>query len=432
MSVCNEVMSMTSSSAPSRTEAARVHWNHGDVAALGARPAFEEMLVVGRPNMPERGAFISRVEEMFDSRRLTNLGPMATEFEDHVARIAGAEHGVATCNATIGLELAISALELTGEVIVPSFTFVATVHALWRQNVRPVFCDIDPRTHCLDPVRVQGAITPRTTGILGVSLWGTYAGERELRRIADEHGLRFLLDSAHSFGCAREDGGARALCDAEVFSFHATKCVNSIEGGVIATNDAALAAQLRLMINFGFSGEDRVSHLGTNGKMNEAAAAMGLTSLEARELIFEHNRRNFVVYSDGLLDVPGVTVLRRDAAGRHNFQYVVLEIDEAATGLSRDELVAALRLENVLARRYFHPGCHRMAPYADLMPDAGEGLPVTEALAARVMVLPTGMAVTPEDVALLTGRISSIVLRAPEVRTALREGADPRIDALLP
>ena len=399
------------------------------VALLGDRPAFEEALQVGRPNIPDRSAFLARIDRMLDSKRFTNLGPMVLELEDRIAEVARARHCVATCNGTVGLEIAIRALGMRGEVIVPSFTFVATAHALWGQNVRPVFCDIDPKTHCLDPARVRDAITPETTGILGVSLWGDYAGERELREIADEHCIALLLDSAHSFGCGRERPGARMACHAEVFSLHATKCIHAIEGGAIVTDDDALAERLRLMVNFGFSGEDAVAYLGTNGKMSEASAAMGLTSLEAREGIFEHNRRNLDAYGEGLAGVSGVSVRARPPRDRHNHQYVVCEVHEPAAGLSRNELVSALRLENVVARRYFHPGCHRMEPYASAFPRAGAALPATEAVAERVMVLPSGLSVSRDDVARLTERIASIVRRAPEVRAALETCEDPRMPA---
>lgn len=402
-----------------------------EVALLGSKPAFAEVLQVGRPNIPDRSAFLSRINRMLDNKQLTNFGPMALELENKIAEVAGARHCVATCNGTVGLELAIGALGMQGEVIVPSFTFIATTHALWRQNIRPVFCDVDPETHCLDPRRVREAITSATTGILGVSLWGDYSGEEELRSIADEHGIKLLLDSAHSFGCGRERAGCGIVSDAEVFSLHATKCIHAIEGGAIVTDDDALAKRLRLMVNFGFAGEDTVTYLGTNGKMCEATAAMGLTSIEAKDRIFEQNRMNYLAYMDGLSNVSGIKVRARSPQDRHNFHYVVCEIDSSTAGLTRDELIAALRLENVVARRYFFPGCHRMEPYASLFPNSKKELPVTEAVAGRVMVLPNGLSVSRENVARLTERISSIVYRAPEVRAALKNCKDPRLPSFM-
>ncbi len=395
------------------------------VAILGGPPAFDDWLHVGRPNMPDRQVFMRRMDEVWDSGRLTNLGPMSCEFERRVAEISGRKHCIATCNATVGLELAIDALGMRGDVIVPSFTFIATVHALWRQGIRPVFCDIDPKTHCLDVNAVRGAITSRTTGILGVSLWGNTSAGQELFALARERGLKLLFDSAHAFACG--DAGIPAMNDAEVFSFHATKCIQAFEGGAIITDDDDLARRLRLMINFGFDGEDRVEHLGTNGKMSEPAAAMGLTSLEALDRIIGHNRWNFEAYIDGIEGIPGLSLMRYNTNQRHNFQYVVTELDEERAGLTRDELVAALRLENVMARRYFCPGAHRMRPYAQLFPQAGLSLPVTEAVSKRVMILPTGMSISTADVTRLTSRIASILARGPQVRAALKECRDDRL-----
>lgn len=398
-----------------------------ELAILGGEPAFAETLCVGRPNMPNRAGFLERLDRVLDSGRLTNHGPMVQEFEQRVAVAAGTRHCVATCNATVGLELAVDALGMQGDVIVPAYTFVATVHALWRQGVRPVFCDIDPETHCLDADAVEAAITSRTTGILGVHVWGNNAATRRLEAIAELHGLRLLFDAAHAFGCGDADGPIGSHGDAEVFSFHATKCVHSFEGGAIVTNDTALADRLRLMVNFGFAGEDEVAYLGTNGKMSEACAAMGLTSIDSMAAIVDHNRANYAAYRAGLAGLPGIRVMALDVAGRSNFHYVVIEVDAAAAGLSRDELVAALRLENVLARRYFHPGCHRMQPYAGLFPQAGRTLPVTEQVSARVIVLPTGMSVAAADVQCLTGRIAAMVRQARAVRSALALSDDPRL-----
>lgn len=399
----------------------------GHPALLGGEPAFTQTVHVGRPNMPSRELFLGRIGAMLDSGRLTNLGPMSIEFEEQVASLAGTRFCIATCNATVGLELAISALGMHGEVVVPSFTFVASVHVLWRQGIRPVFCDIDPVTHCVDVESVEAAITSQTTGILGVHLWGNACGIQALEDVARRRGLKLLFDAAHAFGCGTRLRPVGSYGDAEVFSFHATKFVHALEGGAIVTNDADLARRLRLMVNFGFSAEDTVLHLGTNGKMSEASAAMGLTSLESMTDIVEHNRLNYLAYGRGLSAIPGVRLMQRNPALQHNYHYIVAEIDEVACGLTRDEIVATLRLENVVARRYFYPGCHRMTPYAGLFPQAALTLPVTEMIAPRVIVLPTGLAMTEADVDTLTERLAAIVLEAPTVRAVLRTCHDPRL-----
>ena len=401
------------------------------LAILGAPPAFQQTLLVGRPNVPNRDGFMSRIVSMLDSGWLTNHGPMVAEFEARVAQIAKTRHCIAVSNGTAALELAVGALGMRGEVIVPSFTFVATVHALRRQGIRPIFCDVDPETHCLDPDAVAAAITSETSGILAVSLWGNHGARERLHDIARQRHLRLLYDSAHAFGCAPHVGAMADWCDAEVYSFHATKCIQAIEGGAILTHDDLLASKLRLMSNFGFDGEDRVEHLGTNGKMNEAEAAMGLSSLDAMDEIFAHNRENTRIYADHLTDVPGIRLLERQNHQSHNHQYLVVEVDAAEAGLTRDEIVAALRLENVVARRYFHPGAHRAEPYRSQQPRAGANLPVTTALTERVMVLPNGLSIGAQEVELLTERIRTMVTYAPAVREALSRCRDERLGVFL-
>jgi dTDP-4-amino-4,6-dideoxygalactose transaminase len=376
---------------------ARKH-SPADLAALGGAPAFAVPLHVGRPNVGDREAFLARVGDILDRRWFTNNGPCVQEFERRVAALTGTRHCIAVCNATIGLELVVRALGMTGEVIVPSFTFVATAHALQWQGITPVFCDIDPATHNLDPDRVEQLVTPRTSGILGVHVWGRACAVDRLTAIARTRGLKLVFDAAHAFACTHRGVMLGRFGDAEVFSFHATKFLNSFEGGAVTTQDDALAARLRLMRNFGFSGYDEVVHLGTNGKMPEISAAMGLTSLEGLDELVAVNVRNHRGYREGLRDVPGLAVLEYEASERSNHQYIVLEVDPGRFGLDRDQLVRLLHAEGVLARKYFHPGCHSMEPYRSADPGAGRRLPHTERLCARVMTLPNGTAVRAEDV----------------------------------
>ena len=229
-----------------------------------------------------------------------------------------------------------------------------------------------------------------------------------------------MYDAAHAFGCSRDGRMIGGFGSCEVFSFHATKFLNSFEGGAVVTNDDALAAKMRLMRNFGFAGYDHVIYLGTNGKLTEICAAMGLASLDTMAEIVEVNRRGYEAYREGLRDVPGVSVIHYDPGERNNYQYVVAEVDGGVAPLSRDELVEVLHAENVLARRYFWPGCHRMEPYRSLQPNAGLLLPATERAAARVIVLPTGQTVTPPMVATICGIIRAALAQADEVRATLQ------------
>jgi len=360
-----------------------------DLAINGAAPAFADTLHVGRPNIGDREAFLTLMGDMFDRRRLSNNGPLLQEFESRVARRLGVRNCVAMCNGTIALEIAIRALGLTGEVIVPSYTFVATAHALHWQGLTPVFADIDPSTHNLDPDAVRRMITPRTSGIIGVHLWGRGAPVAALQEVADENGLQLMFDAAHAFDCSFQGKMIGGFGRAEVLSFHATKFFNTFEGGAVVTDDDELAEKMRLMRNFGFVDFDDVIHPGTNGKMIEPCAAMGLVNLDAIDGVIEANRRNHAAYREALAGIPGISLLGYDDSERNNYQYVVAEIADASA-VGRDAIVQALHAENILARRYFWPGCHRMKPYRDLFPHAGLMLPETQRVASRVIVLPTG------------------------------------------
>ena len=369
-----------------------------ELAFFGGEPKFKEKLFVGRPNIGNRDHLIDRINDMLDRRWLSNNGAFVQEFEHRIADYLGVKHCIATCNGTLALELVIRALELKGEVIIPSFTFIATAHALQWQEITPVFCDVDPKTHTLNPSPLESLITPRTSAIIGVHIWGQPCDVEKLTEIANKRQIKLMFDASHAFGCSHEGKMIGNFGSAEVFSFHATKFINTFEGGAIVTNDDDLNQKLRLMKNFGFSGYDNVIYLGTNGKMSEISAAMGLTSLESLEEFIEVNRRNYKCYQEGLSGIPGVYLFPMNETEKHNYQYVVLEIDEEQTQVSRDLLVKILHEENVIARRYFYPGCHRMEPYRSYFPHAGLLLPETEKLSQRVLILPTGTAILPEDI----------------------------------
>lgn len=390
-----------------------------DLAIFGGRSAFEDSLHVGRPNIGDRARLLERFNNILDTKWLSNMGPYEREFEQRVADMIGAKHCIAMCNATVALEIAIRALGMTGEVLIPSFTFVATAHALQWQQITPVFCDIDPETHCLDPGSVERMITPRTTGIVGVHLWGHACHIEELTEIATRNRLALLFDAAHAFGCSHRGRMIGNFGDAEVFSFHATKFFNTFEGGAVVTNDDELAAKIRLMKNFGFADYDQVIYIGTNGKMNEVCAAVGLTNLESMESVIRINQRNYEDYLKRLSGLPGVEVVRYNQTERNNYQYVVLEINETETLISRDHLMAILHAENVLARRYFYPGCHRMEPYRSYYPHAGLLLPETERLSDRVLSLPTGTAIEPAKIEKICDIIRLAVANGMEISSQL-------------
>lgn len=387
-----------------------------NLAIFGGAPAFAEKLYVGRPNIGDREQLFRLIGEALDRRWLTNSGPLVQEFERRVADFLGVKHCVAICNATIALEIAVRALRLTGEVIVPSFTFIATAHALQWLGIKPVFCDVDPATHNLDPDRIEELITPQTSGILAVHLWGRPCAIEALTEIAQRRGLKLVFDAAHAFACSHEGSMIGSFGDVEVFSFHATKFFNTFEGGAATTNDDDLAEKMRLMRNFGFAGYDEVTSVGTNGKMAEVSAAMGLASLARLEDFVATNKLNYELYRSGLAGVPAVEVIDYNEAERNNFQYIVLQIVADPDGLTRDELLAALWAENVIARRYFYPGCHRMEPYRS---ERAYHLPATEELAQRLLLLPNGTAVDDSDIERICQVVRLLISHPGEVKERL-------------
>lgn len=393
-----------------------------DFAIFGGKPTFQRQLHVGCPNIGNRDSFLRRINDILDKRWLTNRGKYVQEFEHKVSELIGVKHCIAMCNATVALEIAIRALDLKGEVILPSMTFVATAHALQWQEITPVFCDINPETLCIDPAKIEKLITPRTSGIIGVHLFGQSCDVDALKKIASHYNLKLMFDAAHAFGCSRQGQFIGGNGNAEVFSFHATKFINTFEGGAIVTNDDVLAKKIRLMKNFGFEGLDNVIYLGTNGKMSEISAAMGLTSLEIMHELVNINRRNYFLYKELLSDIPGISLRNYNEKEKNNFQYIVLTIDSDITGISRDELLEILKAENILARRYFYPGCHRMEPYRSYYPNAYLLLPNTEKINQELIQLPTGNAVVPLEIEKICNIITMSVQNSKVLRPLFENG----------
>jgi len=386
-----------------------------DLAAFEGPPLFASAVAVGRPNLPDKASLFARFEDMLRSRWLTNHGPAVREFEERVGEHLGVAHAIACANATVGLQLVARALDLQGEVIVPSFTFIGTAHALDWMGLRPVFCDIDPQTHCIDPSQIASLITPDTSAILAVHLWGRPCAIEELARIAAHHGLRLVFDAAHAFGCSYNKTPLGGFGNAEVFSFHATKVINAFEGGIVATNDGALADRVRRMRNYGFDDMGVVVCPGTNAKLSEGHACMGLASLEILGRVIDRNFENYRAYQNLLRNIPGIQLMTYHVAERHHHHYVVIEINEALFGLHRDVLESILTAEGILARRYFHPGCHRTEPYCS-PPHTQRTLRHTEDLADRVLCLPTGMQINPDEIATIVDLIRFCFENAAPIR----------------
>jgi dTDP-4-amino-4,6-dideoxygalactose transaminase len=385
------------------------------LAIFGNAPAFREPLHVGRPNIPDREIFLERVVDILESRWLTNRGPYVKRFEEAISEYLGVEHCVVVANATLGLALLASALDLSGEVVMPAFTFVATPHALKWQKLDPVFCDVDPHTHNIDPRQVKRLITPATSAILGVHVWGRPCDTESLEKLANDHNLAIFYDAAHAFGCTHRGKFIGNFGSAEVFSFHATKFLHSFEGGAITTNDGELAERLRCMKNFGFDACGEGEFLGLNAKMPEVSAAMGLTSLENIDNLIRKNQDNYHAYQDALAELEEVSLLKYDEKERRNYQFVVIDLGKEFDGPPRDLLMRVLHAEGVLAKRYFHPGCHRVAPYKSNDLDE-HSLKVTEKLADSLLALPTGDMINRSEINMICSIIKLYVQNFDELR----------------
>lgn len=363
---------------------------------------------VGRPNIHDPEAFLQLARKILDSRWLTNNGQYVRDFETALASRLGVRHAIAACNATNALQILLRTL-VGGdgrEVILPAFTFVATAQAVGWLGLRPVFADVDPHTHCLDPEDVRRRITSKTAAILGVHLWGTPCDVDSLSALARAHDLRLIFDAAHAFGSARGATQVGGFGEAEVFSFHATKVLNTFEGGCITTNDDALAEKLRLIRNFGFSGLDRVEYLGSNAKMPEICAAMGLVNLVGVDRFIELNRERYSTYHEALADIPEFKLYDFPSDITTNYQYVLGEVDPR---ISRDDLVAFLHSKGVLARKYFTPGVNHVPPFGVDDGVADPTLPVSEHLARTVLVLPSGPSLSDDDVRAISALIRTFV-----------------------
>lgn len=375
------------------------------LAILGGEPAFKEPLHVGRPNLPDKKVLLKYLDSIFESRWLTNNGPLVRKFREKLEDTLQVRNCIPICNGTIALELAERVLGFKDEVILPSFTFVATAHSLQWQKITPVFADIGANDVTIAPESIRQMLTPKTTGIIGVHVYAYPCDYKSIGEIAAEKNLRVLYDAAHAFCCSVDNTPYANLGDATVFSFHATKFFNTFEGGAIATNDDSLAEEVRLMSNFGFAGGvlDQVDYLGINGKMTEISAAMGLAMLDSIEQIRERNRQNFEAYREAFALIEGLELIEPPPNGTsNNWQYIIVRVDENKFGLSRDRLVETLRAENIYVRRYFYPGCHRMHPYRELFPNAGVFLPNTEQLVDQVISFPTGQVIDEQSIRIIS------------------------------
>jgi dTDP-4-amino-4,6-dideoxygalactose transaminase len=363
-------------------------------------------IYVTQPLLPPLEEFTPYLEKIWASKQLTNAGPFHEQLEAALAEYLGVRHISLFCNATIALVTALQALRITGEVITTPYSFVATAHSLLWNGISPVFADVDPATFNLDPALIEPAITPRTTAIMPVHVYGTPCDVEGIQKIADTYGLKVIYDAAHSFG-TRLAGGGNVFDhgDLSVLSFHATKVFNTLEGGAIVSHDAKMKRRIDHLKNFGFSDEVTVVAPGINGKMNEVQAAFGLLQLRYLGEALERRRAIAAAYRKGLAGIDGIA-LAAEPDWDHNYGYFPIFV-KAPYPLSRDALYAQLKQRGIHGRRYFHPLITDFPMYRGLPSAAPDRLPVARAVAASVICLPIYPALADDEVRAVVEAIRS-------------------------
>lgn len=349
----------------------------------------EEQVLVMQPSMPPLEEYAKLLGRIWENRWLTNNGEFHQDLERGLAEYLGVPHLNLFCNGTIALLVALAMLRIdSGEVLTTPFTFPATPHVLYWNRIQPVFCDIDPETRNLDPARAERLITSETKAILATHVYGTPCDVEAIQALADRHGLYVLYDAAHAFGVTYRGRSLASYGDASMLSFHATKLFSTIEGGALVVKSKAQHDRVNFLKNFGIRDEETVIGPGINGKMNEFQAAYGLLHLDMVGREIASRGKIAAVYQRELADVPGISLLPLAQHTEPNYAYFPIFVDASAYGWSRDELHAALKRCNIVARKYFYPLCSRYACYSAL-PSAHPGnLPIAEQAAEQVLCLP--------------------------------------------
>lgn len=343
---------------------------------------------VTQPFLPPLDEFIPYLEKIWERKWLTNNGAYHQELESALADYLGVPYLSLFANGTLALMIALQTLRITGEVITTPFSFVATTHALWWNNIKPVFVDIEPDTFNLDAERIEAAITPHTTAILPVHVFGTPCNAEKIQHIAHTYGLKVIYDAAHAFGVKNDGVSILNYGDLSILSFHATKVFTTFEGGAIVCQDEATKKRIDFLKNFGFADETTVVSPGINAKMNEFQAALGVLQLKYVDNGIQRRKELTMIYREALACVSGVSFLKDESGIECNYAYFPVLIDEAVFGRSRDDMYHALRKENILARRYFYPLISQFPAYKGLESASAENLPIAEAVTQKVLCLP--------------------------------------------
>ena len=357
----------------------------------------KNIITVTSPLLPDLEEFNKLLREIWDSKWITNNGSFHQQLEKALAEYLKVPYVSLFTNGTLPLITALQALRITGEVITTPYSFVATTHALWWNGIKPVFVDIDWNTGCMDPNKIEAAITPKTTAILPVHVYGKPCDTKAIQEIADKYGLKVIYDAAHAFGVQVNGESILSDGDMSTLSFHATKVYNTIEGGAMVMHDEKTKKRIDYLKNFGFAGETEVVAPGINSKMDEMRSAYGLLNLKQVDAAIEARHQVAVRYREALRNVEGIEFWDDLPGVKHNYSYFPIFVHRSY-GMTRDELYFKMKEQGVLGRRYFYPLISDFSTYRNLPSATTENLPVATKMAKSVICLPMHHALTDEDV----------------------------------
>ncbi len=355
-------------------------------------------ITITSPLLPPLEEFNKLLQEIWNNKWITNNGSFHKQLEKELAAYLKVPYISLFTNGTLPLITALQALRITGEVITTPYSFVATTHALWWNGIKPVFVDIDPATGNIDPDKIEAAITPRTTAIMPVHVYGKPCDTERIQQIADKYGLKVIYDAAHAFGVEVNGKSILNAGDLSTLSFHATKVYNTIEGGAMVIQDEKTKQRIDYLKNFGFAGETTVVAPGINSKMDEVRAAYGILNLRLVDDAIAARQQVAIQYRDALREVEGITFFDDMLGVRHNYSYFPIFVDEKQFGMTRDELYFKMKKQNILGRRYFYPLISEFSTYRGLESAAPENLPQAHKMANSVICLPMHHSLTREDI----------------------------------
>lgn len=347
-----------------------------------------DKILVTQPAIPELEEFIPYLQEIWDNKWLTNNGPFHQQYEAELAKYLGVKYLSVFSNGTLALITALQALRITGEVITTPYSFVATTHSLWWNNIKPVFVDIEDQYFNIDPQKIEAAITPQTTAIMPVHVYGNPCHVEEIQRIADTYGLRIIYDAAHAFGVKKNNQPVMNWGDLSILSFHATKVYNSFEGGAIICQDEKTKRRIDLLKNFGIADEVTVIEPGINAKMNEVQAAFGLLQLKHVDKYIADRKKVADLYAKLLKDIEGLRYIHQEEGVEYNYAYFPILINTEKFGMSRDEVYYELQKHDIFGRRYFYPLITDFPIYRGMPSANAENLPIATQTAKEVLCLP--------------------------------------------